>query len=83
MSVKPHLIDPVAGIVNECYALIYAPARKRDRFPENVVTVMASEEEALAGANPAENMLPAVVMGPSRSSEGFNLYYLIRWLEKN
>ena len=81
MTVKPHLLDPIAGIVSECYAVIYAPSRRRDRFPENVVTVVGSEEEARAGANPAENMVAAVVMGPSRSSEGFNLYYLIRWLE--
>ncbi len=81
MSMKPHLIDPIAGIVSECYALIYAPSKRRDRFPENVVTVVGSEAEARAGANPDEKMAAAVVMGPSRSSEGFNLYYLIRWLE--
>jgi hypothetical protein len=42
--------------------------------------VVASEEEARAGANPAENIVPAIVIGPSRSSEGFHLFYLIRWL---
>ena len=77
---KPHLIDPLAGITHECYALITKPSLTRKRFPEGVVTVVGSEEEARAGANSAENIVPAIVIGPSRSSEGFNLFYLIRWL---
>jgi hypothetical protein len=79
-SMKPHLIDPLAGITHECYALINKPSLTRKRFPEGVVTIVGSEEEARAGANPAEHIVPAIVIGPSRSSEGFNLFYLIRWL---
>ena len=79
---KPHLIDPVAGIAHECYALITTPSLKRKRFPEGVVTVVASEEEARAGANVADNIVPAIVIGPSRSSEGFRLFYLVRWLDQ-
>ena len=26
-------------------------------------------------------VVPAVVFGPSRSSEGFRLFYLVRWLD--
>ena len=78
---KPHLIDPSAHITYECYALISSPSLTRKRFPEGVVTVVASEEEAFAGSDPANNILPAVVIGPSRSSEGFRLFYLVRWLE--
>ena len=40
--------------------------------------VLASEDEALRRAG--ENLHPAIVIGPSRSSEGFRLYYLVRWL---
>ena len=79
---KPHLIDPSAGIAHECYALITAPSLKRKRFPEGVVSVVGSEEEAHAGASIADNIVPAVVIGPSRSSEGFKLFYLVRWLEQ-
>lgn len=79
---KPHLIDPVAGITHECYALINTPSLTRKRFPEGVVTVVGSEEEARAGADPANHIVPAVVFGPSRSSEGFRLFYLVRWLEE-
>ena len=79
---KPHLIDPAAGIAHECYALIATPSLKRKRFPEGVVTIVANEEDALAGASIVDNILPAVVIGPSRSSEGFRLFYLVRWLEQ-
>lgn len=78
---KPHLIDPSSDITHECFALIDAPSRKRKRFPENNVSVVGSEAEAMAGANPGRNIVPAIVFGPSRSSEGFKLYYLVRWLE--
>lgn len=79
---KPHLIDPATDITNECYALINTPNLKRKRFPEGVVTVVANEEEARAGASVIDNIVPAVVYGPSRSSEGFRLFYLVRWLEQ-
>ena len=79
---KPHLIDPATDITSECYALINTPSLKRKRFPEGVVTVVDSEEEAREGASVTDNIMPAVVYGPSRSSEGFRLYYLVRWLEQ-
>lgn len=78
---KSSLIDPDADIAGECYALVKAPARNRKRFPENCVTVVESEAVARAGADAAKKLVPAVVFGPSRSSEGFRLFYLVRWLE--
>ncbi len=74
-------LDPEGKIVNECFALIYAPRRARGRFPENCVTVVDSEAAALSGADPAKKLYPARVIGPSRSSEGFRLYYLVCWLD--
>ncbi|MGV8933271.1 MAG: hypothetical protein ACOH1I_01515 [Gallionellaceae bacterium] len=79
---KPHLIDPATDITSECYALINTPSLKRKRFPEGVVTIVENEAEARAGASVADNIVPAVVYGPSRSSEGFRLFYLVRWLEQ-
>jgi hypothetical protein len=73
-------LDPETKVVNEVFALIYAPGRTRDRFPENCVTVMDSEAAALEGADSEKNLYPARVIGPSRSSEGFRLYYLVGWL---
>ena len=73
-------MDSESNLVNEHFAVIYAPGRRK-RFPENCVEVFDSEAEALAAADPKQERVAAVVMGPSRSSEGFRLYYLVRWLE--
>lgn len=70
-----------SATVGECYAVIYAPGKNRKRFPENCVYVKATEAEARAGANPEKGLHAAVVIGPSRSSEGFRLYYLRGWLD--
>lgn len=81
MTVKNIFYDPGSQIVNEHFALIYTPQRKRSRFPENCVRVVAGEAEARAGADAAKHLYPGRVLGPSRSSEGFRLYYLVDWLE--
>lgn len=63
------------------YALVYAPKReRRKRFPENCVQEVASREAALEGAKPEADLYPARLAGPSRSSEGFRMYYLVEWL---
>jgi len=66
--------------VGEHFALIYAPRAKRGRFPENCVEIVASEEAARQGADPGKNIHAAKVLGPSRSSEGFRVFYLVNWL---
>lgn len=73
-------------LVGQHFALVQAaPAirAKRKRFPENVVEAVATEAEALARQNPAQGLHAAEVMGPSRSSEGFRMYYLVRWLSES
>jgi len=74
-------LDPEGRVVEERFAVIYAPRRARDRFPESCVTLADSADSACAAADPAKNQFPAVVMGPSRSSEGLMLYYLVTWLD--
>ena len=69
-------------LVRQHFALVQATRGKRKRFPENCVEVVASAEEALARALPEHNLHAAEVVGPSRSSEGFRLYYLLRWLSE-
>ncbi|AGA90524.1 hypothetical protein Thimo_1750 [Thioflavicoccus mobilis 8321] len=77
----PHVIvDPESRSLAERFALIKSPSRRRARFPEGCVTIVASEVEALAGRDEAHKLLPAIVYGPSKSSEGQRLYYLVRWL---
>ena len=72
-------MDSESSLVGEHFAVIYAPGRRK-RFPENCVEVFESEAEAVAAADAKQDRIAAVVMGPSRSSEGFRLYYLVRWL---
>jgi hypothetical protein len=71
-----------AGIVATGPVVIYTPGgRNRKRFPENCVTPHAGEAEARAAARPLDGYHAAIASGPSRSSEGFRLYYLLRWLD--
>lgn len=79
--IKNIFYDPGAQLVEEHFALVYAPGRRRNRFPENCVQVVDSEEQARARADFEKGLFPARVLGPSRSSEGFRLYYLVAWLE--
>ncbi len=73
--------DPESRVVGFTPAVVYAPGgRRRKRFPENCVQLCPSEEAARAGADPAAHRYAAMVAGPSRSSEGFRLYYLVEWL---
>jgi hypothetical protein len=70
------------GLVQARFALVRATRGKRKRFPDNVVEPVVSAEEALAREDAAQNLHAAEVMGPSRSSEGIHLYYLVRWLSE-
>jgi hypothetical protein len=74
------IIDPESKSLAERYALIKSPNRRRARFPEGCVTVVDSEAEAMQGRDEARKLHPAIVYGPSSSSEGQRLYYLVRWL---
>ena len=76
-------LDPESNVVKEQFAVVYAPRRHRDRFPDTCVQVMASRAAAFAAADPAGKRFAAAVLGPSRSSEGFMLYYLVEWLDEN
>lgn len=74
--------DSESPVVRTGYMVIYAPRRgTRKRFPENCVVLHATETEAIAAARPEQGYHAAVASGPSRSSEGFFLYYLVRWLD--
>lgn len=73
-------IDPDSTLVERQYALVYTPNRRRSRFPENCVQIVESLEQAMAGADSAGKLYPALVFGPSRSSEGLRLYYLVEWI---
>jgi hypothetical protein len=74
--------DVESKVVGTSAVVIYSPSgRNRKRFPEGVVEVYANETDALAHADPAKSRHAAIASGPSRSSEGFRLFYLVRWLD--
>lgn len=75
-------VDPQTTVSQERYAVIYAPRRNRSRFPAPCVEVVDSAEAALALDDAAANKYAARVLGPSKSSEGQYIYYLISWLEE-
>jgi len=75
------VIDPDSVALEERFALIKTPRRNRKRFPEGCVTVMETADAALAAADDERNLFPAVVYGPSASSEGQKIYYLVHWLD--
>jgi hypothetical protein len=73
-------LDPDAPVIDEQYAVVYAPCRSRGRVPENSVEIMESETAARDNAAPEKKKFPAKVVGPSRSSEGLRMYYVVEWL---
>ena len=74
------IVDPESKSLAEHFALIKTPRKTRARYPEGCVVPVASEQEAVTGADPTKNLHAALVYGPSASSEGQRIYYLVRWL---
>jgi hypothetical protein len=72
--------DPETEASEEYWALVYMPGRNRQRYPANCVQLVDSAKAARAGAQPAQRLFPAKVAGPSISSKGQMLYYLVEWL---
>ena len=74
-------IDTESDTAQEQWAVVQTtrPGRKK-RFAESCVRLVASEEQAIREADPSQNEHPARVYGPSKSSEGLRLYYLVHWL---
>ena len=74
-------LDPDAPVIEEQYAVVYVPRRSRGRVPENSVEIMDSEAAARDHAAEDQKKFAARVVGPSRSSEGLRMYYVVEWLE--
>ena len=73
--------DPGSSVSSIEYAVIYIPGRSRNRFPANCVTLKSCAADALDAADPDNKYFAARVSGPSKSSEGQMIYYLVEWLE--
>jgi len=74
--------DPETNVSTEQYAVVYVPKRSRKRFPAGCVNIMESEQAAIEQSDTANKHYPAIVLGPSKSSEGQLIYYLVKWLMK-
>jgi hypothetical protein len=72
--------DPETAVSAERYAIVYVPKRSRNRFHTGCVTIVASAQDAIAQSDDANKRFPAKVLGPSKSSEGQLIYYLVEWL---
>ncbi len=73
--------DPQSHVTDIQYAVVYAPRRARNRVSAVSVEVMESLDAALAASDPAKYRYAAQVHGPSKSSEGLQLYYILTWYE--
>ena len=78
-SLDPH---PQANIADRHYAVIYSPRKKRDRFPETTVIVYEDKTQAVENASAEKHLYAAEVIGPARSSEGTNVFYLVAWIDE-
>jgi len=76
-----YLDAEASQLVQAHFAVVSVRRGSRKRFAESCVELMPGADAALAAADPAQNRHAAEVMGPSRSSEGLRIYYLVRWLD--
>lgn len=73
--------DPQTTVSNMEYAVVYVPRRSRNRFAAGCVEIKTSAADAIEEADPDNKRYAARVSGPSKSSEGQIIFYLLEWLE--
>lgn len=73
--------DPEGKASSIEYAVVYIPRRSRNRFPAGCVEIKDCAADAIEDADADANKYAARVSGPSKSSEGQYIYYLLEWLE--
>ena len=73
--------DPEGTASGIEFAVVYVPRRSRNRFPAGCVEIKPCAADALDDADPDNNKYAARVSGPSKSSEGQYIYYLLEWLD--
>jgi len=73
-------LDPQSKVSQEQFAVVYVPRRSRRRFPKGCVDVKSTKDEAVEHSDPDNMRYAAKVIGPSKSSEGQYIYYLVEWI---
>ena len=74
--------EPGTGVSQERFAVIFTPRQDRKRYAAGCVEIFATSEDALAASDADKKRYAACVVGPSKSSEGQFIYYLINWLQQ-
>jgi 4-hydroxy-3-methylbut-2-enyl diphosphate reductase IspH len=72
--------DPLTKVSQAHYAIVSVSRRSRKRFSAGCVEIKETQEEALAAEDIVNKIYAAIVIGPSKSSEGQYLYYLSEWI---
>ena len=73
--------DPESRASNLEFAVVYVPKRSRNRFAASCVEIKDCAADALDDADLDNKHFAARVSGPSKSSEGQFIYYLVEWLD--
>ncbi len=73
--------DPDSSASNVVFAVVYVPKRSRNRFAASCVDIKSCAADAIEEADAENKRFAARVSGPSKSSEGQFIYYLVEWLE--
>jgi hypothetical protein len=73
-------VDPESISLQNHFALVHTPRKGRKRYAESCVRVVADASAARQESDPVKNLHPAIVYGPSVSSESQRIYYLVKWL---
>ena len=73
-------VDPETDVSQERFAVVNVPNPSRKRFPAGCVEIFEDAESAVDTAKTSDRFHAARVIGPSKSSEGQYIYYLVEWL---
>ena len=74
-------VDPETEVSQERFAVVFTPRQTRKRFPAGCVNIVEDAQSAIELASQQDKSYAARVIGPSKSSEGQFIYYLVNWLE--
>ncbi len=80
LTIQNIFTDQQTDVSGFVYGLVKTPRKNRKRFSASIITVVDDKEQAIKHTDIENHLHPAVLAGPSRSTEGVMLYYLVEWL---
>ena len=73
-------LDPQSNVSTTHYAVVYSHRKKRKRFSAGCVQIFDDKQQAIENSHVKQKKYAAIVLGPSKSSEGQAIYYWVKWL---